>query len=260
MTEGEGTGEGTQTGAVTGQTQAPAWLAQLPADLKGNETFTKYQTIGDLGKVHLDLLGKVNELDGKTAKMAELEGKLANTIPKLPENPTKEQVEAFHQAIGRPGKPEEYEFPKDDGTEHSPEMISWAQKTFFEAGLSKQQGTILGKQWNGFIKGMVEAEEQESEKQKVENEKAFRAEFKTEDEYKAGYELTKRFWNKITKTNFDEAYKEADAWQVPMFMRFIFLVAKATGEDTSPQATQPQGGGEVIPGMIYNKTPQHMKK
>lgn len=257
MTEVAGNVEGTPTGNVTEPAQAPAWLAQLPADLKVNETLTKYPTIGDLGKTHLDVLGKVKELEGKTA---ELEGSLKNVIPKLPENPTKEQTEAYLTAIGRPSKPEEYEFPKEEGTEHSPEMVSWAQKTFFEAGLSKQQAAMLGKEWNGFIKNMVEGENAESEKQKVENEKAFRAEFKTDDEYKAGYELTKRFWNKITKTNFDEAYKEADAWQVPMFMRFIFLVAKATGEDTSPQGAHPQGGQEVTPGMIYNKTPQHMKK
>jgi len=230
------------------------WRAGLPDNLKNHEAFVPHKTVGDLGTVHLEVAGKLKELEGQMAKISETH------IPKLPENPTKEQVEAFHQAIGRPAKPEEYEFPKDDGTEHSPEMISWAQKTFFEAGLSKQQGAMLGKQWNGFIKGMVEAEAADSEKQKVENEKAFRAEFKTDDEYKAGYELTKRFWNKITKTNFDEAYKEADAWQVPMFMRFIFLVAKATGEDTSPQGAQPQGGQEVQPGMTYPNTPQLYKK
>jgi hypothetical protein len=228
----------------------------LPDPLKNHEAFTAHKTVGDLGKVHIETLGKLKELEGKATQ---LEGSLKNAIPRLPENPTKEQIEAFQTAIGRPAKPEEYEFPKEEGQEHSPEMVGWAQKTFFEAGLSKQQAAIVGKQWNGFIKGMVEAEQVEAEKMKTENEKAFKGTFKTEDEYKAGYELTKRFWNKITNTNFDDAFKEADAWQVPLFMKFIFQAAKVTGEDTTSQGVQGVGG-PTKPGMIYDKTPQHQKK
>ena len=260
---GEGTGEGIQTGTPTGQpqptNQPPAWAAQLPTDLKGNEIFTKYPTVGDLGKAHLEILGKVKELDGQVAKVTELEGKLQNAVPKLPPNPTKEQVEAFYTAIGRPAKPEEYEFPKDNGAEHSPEMVSWAQKKFFEAGLSKEQGAFLAKEWDAFIHGMVEAEEANTVKMKEETEKTFRSQFKSDDEYKAGYELAKRFWKKVTNTDFDKAYSEVDAWQVPLFMQFIFAAAKLTGEDSAPPNAQ-TGTSETSPGMLYNKTPQHMRK
>lgn len=238
--------------------QSLGWRAGLPDPLKNHEALTPHKTVGDLGKVHIEALGKLKELEGKTAQ---LEGSLKNAIPKLPENATKEQVEAFYSAIGRPNKPEEYEFPKDaNDPEHSPEMVSWAQKTFYEVGLTRNQGAVLAKQWGAFVKGMVEAEEAESERMKAENEKAFRGEFKTEDEYKSAHELTKRFWNKITGTDFDKAFEEAESWQVPLFRKFIFTVAKATGEDWSPQGAQTGGASKEYEGMIYSKTPQHQRK
>jgi hypothetical protein len=63
MAEGEGTGEGTGTGAGTGQGEG-LWRAQLPADLKENETFTPYKTLGDFAKAHLETAGKVKDWMG----------------------------------------------------------------------------------------------------------------------------------------------------------------------------------------------------
>lgn len=253
MAEGEGTGEGSGTGAGTGQTASPAWVAQLPDDLKANETFTSYKTIGDLGKAHLDVMGKVKELDGVSAKVKDLEGKLGNSVPKLSANPTAEEVSAYYSAIGRPGKPDEYEFPQVKGQESDPNMIKWAQGVFFKNGLTKEQAKGIGQEWNAFVAGVVESEEKLAEQERATNEKKFREQFKSEDEYKSGYELSKRFWNKVTGTDFDAVYKEAEAWQVPTFMSFIFNVAKMTGEDTSPLGRSSVGG--VKEGMVYDKSP-----
>ena len=55
-------------------------------------------------------------------------------------------------------------------------------------------------------------------------------------------------------TDFDEAYREAEAWQVPVFMRALFKIAQVTGEDWSPSSAG-GGGGTVKPAMIYDKTP-----
>lgn len=238
--------DGTETPAP----ETPAWIAQLPDDLKGNETFTPFKTLGDFGKSHLELVEKAKELDGISAKSKEFEEKLTNSIPKLSENSTDEEKAAFYKALGRPEKPEEYEFPKGDDVEHDPKMISWAQSVFHQAGLSKQQAAMIGQQWDAFMKGMVEAEEKITEDTKKENEAKFRAEFKSDEEFKAGMELTKRFWKKVTDTDFDEAYKEAEAWQIPVFMKFLFTVSQAIGEDWSPKGASPTGG-EVMARMKY---------
>ena len=249
-------GQVTQTGDQGTQTQPLGWRAGLPDELKNHEVFTPHKTVGDLGKVHIEVLGKLKELEGKTVQM---EGALKTAIPRLPENPTKEQIDAFQSAIGRPAKPEEYEFDKMEGVEHSEAFIKEAQKWFFDAGVPKEAARKIGKMWDLYMKGQVDQETAEEQKLTESNQKAFRAEFKTEEEYKAGYELSKRFWNKITGTDFDKAYAEADAWQVPMVMKFIFNVAKLTGEDKMPQGASVVGGTEKSIGMIYDKTPQLKK-
>lgn len=244
MAEGDGTVIDGQPDKTV-ETKFGDWRDQLPQDLRGNEVFTSFKgTLGDFAKGHLDTLGRVKDF----------EGKVANSIPKLSDKSTPEEISAYRKATGVPDKPEEYEFPQTEGTENSPEMIAWGQKTFHELGLPKDVAQKLGGKWNAFVAGMVEAESKMAEEEKVENEKKFRAEFKTEEEYKAGYKLTKRFWNKVMGTDFDEAYKEAEAWQVPVFMRALFIIAKKTGEDFSPPGGQ-STGGEVKPEMIYDKTP-----
>lgn len=242
-------GQVTQTGdqVVTdqqSQSQSLGWRAALPDEYKEHEFVKDTQKPGDFVKRAIEV---------KTERDL-LKTKLENAIPKLSDKATEQEKASYRKAIGVPEKPEGYEFPKIGDVENSPEMVAWAQKTFHSLGLSKDQAAAMHKEWNSFIAGMVDAEEKMAEEERTENEKKFRAEFKTEDEYKAGYELTKRFWNKVMGTNFDEAYKEAEAWQIPVFMRALFIIAKKTGEDWSPAS--PGGGMEARPGMIYDKTPQ----
>ena len=45
--------------------QAPGWLAGLPADLRDNEAFKSYRTVGDFAKAHLDTAAKAKEYEGK---------------------------------------------------------------------------------------------------------------------------------------------------------------------------------------------------
>ncbi len=236
---------------LTPAPEKPAWISQLPDDLKGNETFTSFKTIGDLSKSYLDTMGKVKELDGITAKNKEYEAKLSTAIIKPGENAKPEEIATYRKAMGIPETSEEYEFPQTDGVENSPEMVKWAQGLFHKAGISKDTAAMIGQEWNAFLKGMVESEESETKKLTEENQAKFRGEFKTEDEYKVGLELAKRFWNEVTgKDDFDVAFKEAEAWSVPIFMRFIFNSAKLMGEDISPKGGQTTSGGVKI-GIQY---------
>ena len=226
------------------QSQSLGWRAALPDEFKEHEFVKTFQKPGDFVKSALEI--KTDRDSIKT--------RLDNSIPKLNDKSTPEEVSTYHKAIGVPDKPEGYEFPQIEGKENSPEMVKWAQGIFHKYHVPKDAAKGIGQEWNSFVSGMVEAENKMAEEEKVENEKKFRAEFKTEEEYKAGRELTKRFWNKLMGTDFDEAYKEAEAWQVPVFMRALFVIAKKTGEDWSPSSAG-GGGGEVKPAMIYDKTP-----
>ncbi len=251
MAEVEGTGEGTGQGTGTGTGQVEGlWRAQLPADLKDHELLTPFKTMGDAGKAYIETVGKVKDYEGK---VKEYETKLTGAIFKPGEKATPEEISAYRKSMGIPEKPTEYEFPKGDGIEHDEKMVSWAQGVFHEAGLSKEEASFIGQKWDGFIKGMVEAEDKMAEDTKVANEKKFREQFKSDEEHKAGMELSRRFWKKVTNTDFDEVYKEAEAWQVPLFMSYVFNTAKLVGEDWTPK-----GGtgstGEVKMGIVYDKT------
>lgn len=232
-------------------------LSQLPEDLRTNEVFTGMNTAGDLGKALLDSHGKLKEFDGKVkdyeGKIGDLEGRITNYIPKITDKSTDGEKAAYFKAIGRPDKAEEYEFPQVEGRENDPGMVKWAQGTFHKAGLSKEQAKAIGTEWNAFVAGMVETEDKLVMEERTTNEKVFRSQFKTEDEYKAGYTLATRFWEKVTGTKFDDLYKEPEVWQTPGMMAFIFGTAKMMGEDMSPPGHRP--GDEVKGGMVYDKSP-----
>ena len=80
------------------------WRAQLPDDLKENEAFTGFEKIGDFANAYLK--------KGKT--QSDLEGKLTNSIQLLKDDASDEDRATFFSKIGRPDKPEGYEFKKPD--------------------------------------------------------------------------------------------------------------------------------------------------
>lgn len=258
MAEGEGNVQGNPTGDVTGQqTQTitpPAWVAQLPDTLKANEVFTKYPTIGDLGKSHLEVMGKIKELDGMTAKVGDLEGRLSKAIIKPDEKATPEQITAYRTAMGVPDKPEGYEFPKRGDEDNDPKLVSWAQNLFFKHMIPKDAAADIGKEWNDFLSG-VEAEEDRLMQVEIdEATKKFRGEFPTENEFKTALELNKRYYKKLMGTDMPPFM---DAYSIT---KFIYQHAKKYGEDQSLGGAQTGGSGAQNPGMIYDKTPQHQKK
>lgn len=232
----EGTGEGTGTGTGTGTVEKPAWVAQLPADLKDNEAFTGFKTIGDLAKAHLETSGKVKEFDGMKAK-------LDNSIPKLNPDAKPEEREAFYAALGRPAKPEEYKF---DGDNLDDKTVKWAQATFFQAGLTADQAKQVSGSWNGFIKQIVET----AKTQAVEEERLATEALKKDlgDQFEATKTLASRLWKKHFG---DDA--EINAFLTtptregmllgnnPFLIRLFAKLAKLTGEDTSP-AGSPDAG------------------
>ena len=236
---------------------AGEWTAQLPEDLKTNEAFTGHATLGDFAKSHLEAQGKLKEFDGKVkeydGKIVDLTTRLTNSLPKLTDKSTDVEKAAYFKAIGRPDKAEEYEFPQIEGRENDPNMVKWAQGTFHKAGLSKEQAKLMGQEWNDFVTGMVEAEDKMVMEERTKNEKEFKGQFKDVGEYTAGYALAKRFWNRVTGTNFDDLYKEPDVWQTKGMMQFIFGTAKLMGEDTSPWGRKVEEG--LKEGMVYDKSP-----
>lgn len=201
------------------------WRAGLPDDLKQDETFAAYKTVGDFAKAHKETAAKVKDY----------EGKLSNSIPKLRENATPEERDQFFNSLGRPSKPEEYEFVNED--KNAPEWTASWKQDLHKIGVSKETAKQLSGLFDAKIQGMVEAH---NAKIVQENSDAAAA-LKTElgDKYDASVALVSRLWKQWGKTEveFDKAFAtETSANRVTM-MRFLLNVAAKTGEDTSLKAS-----------------------
>lgn len=238
-------------------------LAQLPEDLRTNEAFTGMSTAGDIAKAYLDTKGKLTEFDGKVkeyeGKVGDLEGKLTNYatnyIPKLTEKATDAERAAYRKAMDVPDKPEAYEFPKLEGLDNDPNMVKWGQNLFHRLGIPKAAGEAIAGEWNQFIHGMVQAEEELDKKEREDAGKAFRATFKTDEEYNGAVEGVARFWKKVTDTDMTKFVEETGIGNHPTFIKLIYNLAKKAGEDMSPKGSS-QKTGEPTVGLTYPNSPQ----
>jgi hypothetical protein len=224
----------------------PGWVAGLPDTLKTNETLTKFKTVGDLANDYLATSTKANEL----------EKKVSNSIPKLPDDATDEDRTLYYDALGRPKQPSEYEFEGED--KNAPEWSSKWKQEFHSLGLTKTQAKVLSQKWNGAVQGMVDAH---NAKIKGEIETAT-ASLKSEwgDKFDTNVELAKRVYQKLNLSEFDKDFVEGTDKTRLSTLRLLMKVAQATGEDRSPQGGQPQNGGKPVSFIAYDKSPAPPKK
>jgi hypothetical protein len=229
-------------GGASSGNEVPAWIAQLPDDLKGNETFTGYKTIGDLAKDTLASKGKVTELEGKLA---------TDFIPKLAENATPEEKEAFYKALGRPDKPEEYELGKPENWPKDVPYDVALENAFRTAahdlGISKDSAKGLFGWYNGLLSATLQ-KQQDMAKEATD---------------KAAAEIKKEWGSKFNENSVIAAKvaaklvegKENQKWLIaqddPMLLRLLLAAAPAFFPDTVPVGSN--AGEAVKIGMNYDK-------
>lgn len=206
------------------QQESLGWRAGLPDDLKTNETFAAYKTVGDFAKDHL----------ATAAKVKEYEGKLGNSIPKLSENATPEEREKFFNSLGRPEKAEGYEFVGEDKA--APEWTKAYKDAMHKIGVPKAMAKELSEFNNNMINQMVEAHNAGIQRSNGESE----AKLKTElgDKYDASVELAQRLWKKETDVDFDKAFSAESSQNRYQMVKFLLKIAAKTGEDTSLRSSQ----------------------
>ena len=205
-------------------TEAPAWIAQLPDDLKTNAAFTNYKTIGDLAKAHLDTSGKVTELSGK----------LEHAIPKLPDNATEEDRSLYYEALGRPKQPSEYQFEGED--KNAPEWTNFWKTEMHKIGLNGEQAKTLSAKFNGQIQNLVAAQEKAIKDQNTAAEQKLRSEMG--DKFDTNVELAKRMTQKHLGAEFDTTFANLNGESRFGVVRLLLKLAQLTGEDRSPASTQ----------------------
>ena len=126
--QGSGSGHEPAGDKVT-EPHRPAWMEQLPDDLKGNELLTGFRTIGELGK-------KFIELDGRVKKSVLLPG----------DDATEEERAEFFNRLGRPETPDGYELKRPelpDAIHYDEEQEAEFRKTAHQLGLTSEQAKGL---------------------------------------------------------------------------------------------------------------------
>lgn len=220
--DGQGTDADLNPNDGSAQAAAPpAWTAQLPDDLKGNETFTGYKTIGDMARAYLDTSGKVAELEGKAA------------------------------ATQRPEKPEDYIFPAaqlPEGVKPNGEMEAWYRSTAHELGLSQEQAEGLFKKFNDMQISAVTMDVQNREKARVEAVDALKKEWG--QAYDENIEVMKRAVTQFGGDDFKAFMDESGLGNNPVIIKTFVAIGKAMGEDKWLQGSAP-ADPKATPGMHY---------
>lgn len=231
------------------QTQAstpPGWIAGLPDTLKTNETFTKFKTVGEFANDYL----------ATTAKVSDLEKKVSNSVPKLPDDASDEERSLYYDALGRPKQPSEYEFDGED--KNAPEWTSQWKQEFHSLGLTKTQAKLLSGRFNATMQRMVEAHNAKIQSEISAAETALKSEWG--DKFDTNVELAKRLYQKHLGNEFDKDFDAGTSVNRLQTIRLLVKLAALTGEDSSPQGGQSRTGASPSSFISYDKSPAPPKR
>jgi hypothetical protein len=214
------------------QSDGGAWKSELPEADRGHEAFAPFKSKSELWegvkKLHTDYKATAQ-------KATDLEGKMKDYIPRLPENASDEDRNTFYKALGRPEKPEEYELEGAD--KNSPEWNKMVKDSLFRMNMPKDMAKDASKFWNSTIQKMVETHNANVQKEIQGAAEKLKGELG--DKYDAGVELAKRMWTKHSEgfpeeaKDFDKAFTGETSASRYAMTRFLLNIAKLTGEDTS---------------------------
>lgn len=231
---------------ITQTTEVPGWIAGLPDNLKTNETFKSFKTVGDFATNYLE----------NSTKLSEAERKLGNSVPKLSDTATDAERGAYYDALGRPKDAKEYELQGED--KNAPEWSSAWKQDFHSLGLTKAQAKQLSEKFNGRIQAMVDAHNQSLQNEYKTAETALRSEWG--DKFDTNVELAKRVYQKLNLTEFDKDFASGTDKTRLSTIKLLVKVAAATGEDSSPQGTGAPNGGKQVSFIAYDKSPAPPKR
>lgn len=230
--------------ATTGpETDSLGWRAGLTGDLQKNEVFKPFKGVSDLAADYLS----------KSAKIGELEGKLSDYVPKLPETATDAEKALYFDALGRPKQPSEYKIEGEDS--NAPEWNQWARGLMHQNGLTQKQVDGIVPQFNKQIQAMVDAANNKVKAENAAAEQKLRSEMG--DKFDTNVELAKRMTKNHLGTEFDTVFAGLNGEARFGVVRILLKLASLTGEDRSPQGTQrPTANGVQNPYPKSNMPPK----
>lgn len=224
----------------------PGWIAGLPDTLKTNETFTKFKTVGEFANDYL----------ATTAKVSDLEKKVSNSVPKLPDDASDEERGLYYDALGRPKQPSEYEFDGED--KNAPEWNNFWKQSMYEVGATKAQANAMSKKMNTIMNQLVESHNSKLKTEMATAETKLRSEWG--DKFDTNVELAKRFYQKHLGNEFDKDFDAGTGTTRLSTIRLLVKLAALTGEDSSPQGGNSRSAAGPSSFISYDKSPAPPKR
>jgi hypothetical protein len=221
------------------------WRAGLPDDLKQNEALKAFKTVGDFAKDDLAVRSKVSEL----------EGKLSNYVPKLPDNASDEDRNLYYNALGRPKQPSEYKLQGED--KNAPEWNENVRKHLWETGTTESQAEAHVKWFNGVMQEMVNKANANLKVEVSQKENGLRSKYG--DKFETNVELAKRLYHKIRNSDLDKDFDRETSVGRSAVIDILVDFASRTGEDRSPQGGMSQSSAKST-FIDYSKSPAPPKK
>lgn len=203
----------------------PKWISQLPENLRDNDKLYQYRTLADLSNAYLDL-------DGKTNGAIQVPG----------ENASDDDWATFYNKLGRPNKPDDYEFDAvqwpENMANNMKELLEEDTKTmksvFHELGLTAQQAKNLQKKYVEFAFDRFN----ESEKAKIQMHENAVNSLKKEwgNDYDVNAELAVRAFNRLgelagIKDEFTKFMNNSGLGSNPMFVKIFHVIGKSMQDD-----------------------------
>lgn len=228
----------TLLGGGTGGAAAPAWIADLPEDLRASPTLQSFKG-NDWKEVGPSLVKSLIE----TKKMT---GQKAYDLPKDDWKP--EQWKEWHKTLGVPESPDKYdaydgELLKKTGL--PPEVMAEANKKFHELGLTPKQVKGLVQEWYlpDVAKGM-EAQSAEKQAALKRDEESIRQEFGGDFDKNMG--LLKMAMKQFGNEEVIKWADESGAGNNPALVKMLVNIGKHMTESSA------RGGGEGAAGGAGN--------
>lgn len=131
-------GEGAPPAAGSEASAPPEWMAGLSEDLRGNETLSRYKSIDEFARGHLE-----------TKKAA------SSKIVLPGEGADEAALGAFYDAIGRPESPDKYDVAVPDGM--PTEFADAFRQTAHKLGLRPEQAKGIAEWNNAMASAQLEA-------------------------------------------------------------------------------------------------------
>lgn len=231
-----------------GQQDQPSlgWRAALPDEYKEHEFVKDCQKPGDFVKRAIET----------KADRDVLKSKLENSIPKLSENSTKEEIAEYNRLLGVPPKPEDYKFekPKDlpEGLDYSDNTVQWWAQSAHKAGLPDKTAKAIFEEYNKMAVANYNQQVKElTEKVEKENQAA-QAVLKEKwgTEYDKNYELAVRCIKQFGGEEFGKELIAVGLGNLPRTLEFMVNVSKAFKDDTLADLTMAQSKPELKKGQL----------